>query len=92
MHYPISMISIPVSNTYTAHVRLNRVEIFYLLTTCWLDEIYPETDLMSVLGAGHVTPKSKADWFERNHGIALVAKQPNRTTPLAENSNMPKLC
>ena len=47
---------------------------------------------MSVLGAGHVTPKSKADWFERNHGIALVAKQPNRTTPLAENSNMPKLC
>ena len=86
------MISIPVSNTYTAHVRLNRVEIFYLLPTCSLDEISPETAIMSVLGAGHVTPKSKADWFERNHGIALVAKQPNRTTPLAENSNMPKLC
>jgi hypothetical protein len=92
MHYPISMISIPVSNTYTAHVRLNRVEIFYLLSTCSSDEIYPETGLMSVLGAGHVTPKSKADWFERNHGIDLVARQPNRTTPLAENSNMPKLC
>ena len=92
MPYPISIISTPVSNTYTAHVRLNRVEIFYLLTMCSLDEIYPETDLMSVLGAGHVTPKSKADWFARNHGIALVAKQPNRTTPLAENSNMPKLC
>ena len=48
MHYPISMISIPVSNTYTAHVRLNRVEIFCLLTTCWLDEIYPETEMLSL--------------------------------------------
>ena len=43
---------------------------------------------MSVLGAGHVTPKSKADWSARNHGIAVVAKQPNRTLPLADDSNM----
>ena len=39
---------------------------------------------MSVLGAGHVTPKSKADWSARNHGIALVAKQPDKALPLAE--------
>ena len=86
------MISIPVSHTYTAHVRLNLGVIFYLLITSCRSKISTQNELMSVLGAGHVTPKSKADWFERNHGIALVAKQPDKATPLAENSNMPKLC
>ena len=64
MHYPISMISIPVSNTYTAHVRLNRAEIFYLLTMCSLDEIYPENWDNECFGGGARDPKVES-WLVR---------------------------
>ena len=64
MHYPISMISIPVSNTYTAHVRLNRVEIFYLLSTLLsLQNRNPEW-INECFGGGARDPKVES-WLVR---------------------------